>query len=184
MMRIGSILVLALMPALGLARAAEETPATRQEIKLKSSAFNEGRAIPSKYTCDGKDVSPRLSWTGTPPGTKSLALIAEDPDAPMGTWVHWVLYNVPPTTRQLREELPAEERLRDGTIQGRNDFDRTGYGGPCPPSGIHRYFFQLFALDTALALKPGATAKQVKTAMQGHILAEAQLMGTYRKKGQ
>lgn len=151
-------------------------------MKLNSRAFAQGRTIPSKYTCDGKDVSPPLTWSETPPGTKSLALIADDPDAPMGTWVHWVIYNLPPTTRQLPEAFPTDERLPDGAIQGKTDFGQTGYGGPCPPSGTHRYFFRLFALDTVLSLPPASTAKQLRAAMQDHILAEAQLMGTYRKK--
>jgi Raf kinase inhibitor-like YbhB/YbcL family protein len=166
----------------GLGKAAEKTPAAGNTMKLNSRAFVQGRTIPSKYTCDGKDVSPPLAWTETPPATKSLALIVDDPDAPMGTWVHWVVYHLPPTTRQLPEGLPIDERLPDGTNQGKTDFGRTGYGGPCPPSGTHRYFFRLFALDTELSLPPASTAKQLKAAMRGHILAEAELMGTYRKK--
>ncbi len=152
-------------------------------MELRSSAFSQGQAIPAKYTCDGSDNSPPLAWTETSPGTKSLALIADDPDAPAGTWVHWVVYNLPPATRELRERFPTDGRLADGTMQGKNDFGRTGYGGPCPPSGTHRYFFQLFALDTMISLPPGPTAQQLRAAMQGHILAEAQLMGTYRRKG-
>lgn len=151
-------------------------------MELKSAAFSQGQAIPARYTCDGKDVSPLLTWTEGPRGTRSFALIADDPDAPTGTWVHWVIYNLPPATRQIPEGVPADERLPDGTIQGKTDFGRTGYGGPCPPSGTHRYFFRLFALDTALSLPPASTAKQLKKAMQGHILAEAEVMGTYRRK--
>ena len=164
--------------------AAENSSARRGEMELRSSAFSQGQAIPSKYTCDGSDVSPPLTWADTSPAAKSLALIADDPDAPTGTWVHWVVYNLPPTTRELREEFPTDGRLPDGTIQGKNDFGRTGYGGPCPPSGAHRYVFQLFALDIVLPLPTGSTAKQLRAAMQGHVLAETQLMGTYRRKGQ
>ena len=160
----------------------EEISARRGEMELKSSAFSQGEAIPSKYTCDGEDVSPPLAWTEPPPGTKSLALISDDPDAPVGTWVHWVVYNLPPSTRQLPEAFPTDGQLPDGTRQGKTDFGRTGYGGPCPPSGTHRYFFKLFSLDATLSLPPGSTAKQLENAMQGHILAEAQLMGTYRRK--
>ncbi len=183
MIRIVLLLVLSLVAGVRLGMPVEETATRRDTMELNSSAFSQGRAIPTKYTCDGKDVSPPLTWTETPPGTKSLALIADDPDAPMGTWVHWVIYNLPPAMRQLPEELPTDGRLPDGTIQGKTDFGRPGYGGPCPPSGTHRYFFHLFALDTTLALPPASTSKQLKAAMQGHILAEAQLMGTYRRKG-
>ncbi len=175
--------MLSLVAIVRLGMPAEEPATRRDTMELNSSAFSQGRAIPAKYTCDGKDVSPPLTWTETPPGTKSLALIADDPDAPMGTWVHWVIYNLPPATRQLPEEFPTDGPLPDGTIQGKTDFGRTGYGGPCPPSGTHRYFFHLFALDTVLSLPPASTAKQLKAAMQGHILAEAELMGTYRRKG-
>jgi len=150
---------------------------------LTSSAFKDGKPIPSTYTCDGTNISPALSWTEPPVGTESLALISDDPDAPMGTWVHWVVYNLPPSVRQLPEVLPADGQLPDGTRQGRTDFGRTGYGGPCPPSGTHRYFFKLYALETTLSLAPGATAKQLETAMRGHVVAEAQLMGTYRRTG-
>lgn len=152
-------------------------------MELKSRAFSQGRAIPSKYTCDGKDVSPPLTLTKPPSGTKSFTLIVDDPDAPMGTWIHWVIYNLPPTTRRLPEAFPTDERLSlsDGTIQGKSDFGRTAYGGPCPPDGTHRYFFRLFALDTVLSLPSASTAKEVKAAMEGHILETAQLMGTYRR---
>ena len=175
--------MLSFVASVRLGMSAEETSTRMGIMELKSPAFSEGQAIPSKYTCDGKDVSPPIAWSETPPGTKSFALIADDPDAPMGTWVHWVIYNLPPTTRKLPEEFPTDGRLPDGTIQGKTDFGRTGYGGPCPPSGTHRYFFRLFALDTVLSLPSASTAKQLKAAMQGHILAEAQLMGSYRRKG-
>jgi len=152
-------------------------------MQLTSAAFKQGEAIPALYTCEGKDVSPSLAWTEPPPATKSFTLISDDPDAPMGTWVHWVLYNVPPSRRQLPESFPTDAQLADGTRQGITDFKRTGYGGPCPPSGTHRYFFKLYALDAVLSLKAGATAQQLKQAMQGHILAQAELMGTYRRRG-
>lgn len=153
-------------------------------LQLTSTAVAEGQTIPARYTCDGGDVSSPLAWTDPPEGTKTLAIISDDPDAPMGTWVHWVLYNLPPKTRQLPEAFPADEQLPDGTRQGRTDFGRTGYGGPCPPSGTHQYFFKLYALDAVLDLAPGATAKQLKRAIEGHTLARAVLMGTYRRATQ
>jgi hypothetical protein len=150
---------------------------------LASSAFKDGGPIPPAYTCEGRDVSPPLSWTEPPPETKSLALIADDPDAPGKTWVHWVAYNLPPALRRLSEAVPTDDELPDGTRQGLTDFGRTGYGGPCPPSGTHRYFFKLYALGTVLDLGPGATKHQLERAMNGHVLGEARLMGTYRRAG-
>lgn len=150
-------------------------------ITLTSSAFEEGGMIPRKYTCDDIDVSPPLAWDAVPDGTKSLALICDDPDAPVGTWVHWVVFNIPSEVYDLAENQPHEETLPNGATQGRNDFRNIGYGGPCPPSGTHRYFFKLYALDTLLDLKPGATKKDLLKAMEGHILAQAQLMGRYRR---
>ena len=150
---------------------------------VTSSAFQSGGPIPPVHTCEGKDLSPPLSWTDPPDATKSFALISDDPDAPRGTWVHWVVYNLPPVTRQLPEAFPTDAQLKDGTRQGTTDFGRTGYGGPCPPSGTHRYFFKLYALDALLDLKPGSTKAQLEAAMQGHILAHAELMGTYTRKG-
>lgn len=149
---------------------------------LTSPAFQDGTTIPSRYTCDGDDVSPPLAWTEAPAGTKSLALINDDPDAPAKTWVHWVVYNIPPSARALPEAVPANPQLPDGTRQGTTDFGRVGYGGPCPPSGRHRYVFTLYALDTMLTLAPGVTKSQLEAAMQDHILAQAQLIGTYRRK--
>ncbi len=148
-------------------------------MKLTSPAFEEGGKIPPQYTCDGKDISPPLQWSEVPAGTKSFALICDDPDAPMGTWVHWVIFNIPDSVRQLPEAVPTTEHLKDGSMQGTNDFKRSGYGGPCPPGGTHRYYFKLYALDTVLNLKAGATKAQLLEAMKGHILAEAQLMGKY-----
>jgi len=150
-------------------------------MEIKSSAFGSGEMIPAKYTCDGADFSPQLEWSGSPAGTRSFALICDDPDAPMGTWVHWVIYDIPPTATMLAEGITREKDLPGGGTQGINDFRKIGYGGPCPPGGTHRYFFKLYALDTTLGLKPGITKDQLLKAMRGHILAEAQLMGTYRR---
>jgi Raf kinase inhibitor-like YbhB/YbcL family protein len=151
-------------------------------IQLTSPAFAEGSAIPAKYTCDGQDVSPPLKWSGAPQSAKSLALICDDPDAPGGTWVHWVLYNILATIEELSEDVPTTDNVLGGARQGVNDFRRVGYGGPCPPRGNpHRYFFKLYALDTELTLKPKATKKDVVEAMRDHVLAEGQLMGTYKR---
>lgn len=149
--------------------------------QLTSTAFQDGRPIPAEYTCDGADHSPPLAWTEPPAGTASLALISDDPDAPGKTWVHWVLYRIPPSVRRLPPAVPPDEELADGSRHGMTDFGRVGYGGPCPPSGTHRYYFKLYALALRLDLAPGATKRQVEQAMQGHILAQAQLMGTYRR---
>jgi len=155
---------------------------SKMEIKLTSPAFEQGGMIPSKYTCDGENVSPPLQWDVVPECTKSIALIADDPDAPMGTWVHWVLYNLPADTRQLAENIPSDETLSNGAKQGVSDFGRVGYGGPCPPSGTHRYYFKLYALDTTLELGSRATKADLLKAMAGHILAEGQLMGKYKRR--
>lgn len=159
----------------------QETGETKMAIKITSTAFEEGGMIPKKYTCDGENVSPPLSWTSVPVGTKSFALIADDPDAPMGTWVHWVLFNLPGDTNELLENIPPKETLENGAKQGTNDFRKIGYGGPCPPSGTHRYYFKLYALDTDIDLDSGITKEQLLKAMQGHIVAEGQLMGRYKR---
>ena len=152
-------------------------------IQLTSPAFTEGSTIPVKHTCDGEDVSPLLSWSGVPQGAKSIALIADDPDAPHGTWVHWVLYALPPDITGLPEGVPATETTPQGGTHGTNYFKRSGYGGPCPPPGNpHRYFFKLYALDNELALRAGARKDDLLKAMDGHILAQGQLMGTYRRR--
>jgi Raf kinase inhibitor-like YbhB/YbcL family protein len=152
-------------------------------MHLTSPAFAEGSPIPAKHTCDEKDKSPPLKWSGVPAEAKSLALIADDPDAPVGTWVHWVLFDLPPSTTELPEDVAKGQYLEGGAKQGQNDFRRLGYGGPCPPPGKpHRYFFKLYALDKMLELKPGATKKEVERAMEKHILAQGQLMGTYQRK--
>ena len=149
-------------------------------FKLTSSAFSAGGAIPKKHTCDGADVSPPLAWSDAPSAAQSFALIADDPDAPVGTWVHWVLFDIPGKTRELPEGVAKQEELADGSRQGRNDFRKIGYGGPCPPpGGPHRYFFKLYALDGKLNLKAGATKAEVEKAMQGHVLVQGELMGRY-----
>lgn len=149
---------------------------------LSSSAFPNGGDIPRKYTCEGADVSPELSWTAPPSDTHGLVLIADDPDAPVGTWTHWVLYDLPAATTALPENVAKMDDLPSGGRQGRNDFKKIGYGGPCPPPGKpHRYFFKLYALDGKLNLKPGASKQEVENAMQGHILAQAELMGKYHR---
>lgn len=151
-------------------------------MELKSSAFEPGGLIPPKYTCDGPDISPPLSWSEPPAGTSSLALIADDPDAPSGTWVHWVAWNIPSNDRSLEENLPKRDSLPNGMKQGMTDFRRIGYGGPCPPSGTHRYFFKLYALDVSLNLPSSTTKKDLERTMQGHILKHVELMGKYRRK--
>lgn len=149
-------------------------------FSLTTSSFKEGETIPTQYTCVGKNVSPPLQWNPPPHGTRSLVLIVDDPDAPVGTWVHWVLFNIPVNETQLPEGVPPKETFHKGARQGLNDFKRVGYGGPCPPPGKpHRYFFRLYALDSTLDLKPRATKSQVLEACKGHILAEAQLMGRF-----
>lgn len=154
-------------------------------LKLISSAFADGASIPKRYTCEGEDISPPLAWSGAPEGTRSLVLIVDDPDAPdpkapRMTWVHWVLYNLPPGTTSLAEAV-RDGALPAGTEHGVNDWKRTGYGGPCPPIGRHRYFHKLYALDTTLAGLAKPTKAVVEAAMKGHVMAEAVLMGTYEK---
>ena len=152
-------------------------------FSLTTTAFQPGSDIPRKYTCQGADVSPALAWTDAPAATQGFALIADDPDAPVGTWVHWVAYNLSPTTRDLPEGVPKTAELQGGGHQGVNDFGNVGYGGPCPPAGnAHRYFFKLYALKAKLNLRAGATKKQVEQAMQGQVLGEVQLVGKYKRQ--
>jgi Raf kinase inhibitor-like YbhB/YbcL family protein len=147
---------------------------------LTSPAFQAGGTIPKQFTCDGADVSPALSWLEPPGGTQSFSLIVDDPDAPAGTWVHWVLYNLPSSTRSLPEGMDKERERADGSRQGRNDFGKIGYNGPCPPKGpAHRYFFKLYALDSKLELKPGATKADLERAMKGHVLGHAEVVGKF-----
>lgn len=149
-------------------------------FQIKTTAFSSGGDIPQKFTCDGADISPLLAWTEPPEGTQAFALIMDDPDAPAGTWVHWVLYDLPATASGLPENVPKLPELENGAHQGRNDFRKTGYGGPCPPAGKpHRYFFKLFALNSPTQLKAGATKAELERAMKGHIVAQAELMGRY-----
>lgn len=152
-------------------------------FELQSPAFPPGGDIPVKYTCDGRDVSPALRWADPPVGTKGLALINDDPDAPGGTWVHWVLYGIPATIRELREGVPAQDTVGGIGRQGVNDFRKAGYGGPCPPRGpAHRYFFRLYALDIELALPPRNTKAALLKAIEGHVLGRAELMGRYQRR--
>jgi Raf kinase inhibitor-like YbhB/YbcL family protein len=150
-------------------------------MEIKSSAFKEGETIPAKYTCDNLDVSPPLEWSEGPAGTMTYALICDDPDAPRGTWVHWVMYNIPGDLVKLSENIPKTESLSNGARQGKTDFGSIGYGGPCPPSGTHRYYFKIYALDYAPDYKPVITKKELLQLMEGHILDEAQLMGRYKR---
>lgn len=152
-------------------------------MKLESNAFAASGTIPAKYTCDGEDISPDLRWDTPPIETQSLVLIVDDPDAPGGTFVHWVVYDLSPETRQLPEGVEVSPTLEGGGTQGQTSFEQLGYGGPCPPSGTHRYFFKLYALDQPLGLDSGATKKQVESVMEGHILDSAELMGRYTRKG-
>ena len=153
-------------------------------LHIYSPAFENGGSIPSRYTCEGADISPALKWSGVSPEAKSLVLIVDDPDAPdpkapKMTWVHWVVYNIPPTLRGFEDGI---EYLPDGVKEGLNDWKRTGYGGPCPPIGRHRYFFKLYALDTLLDFSHIPTKREVEAAMEGHVLQAAELMGTYQKR--
>lgn len=152
-------------------------------LELKSDAFTNGQSIPAKYSCVGKNISPALMWNEPPAGTQSFALIVDDPDAPMGTWVHWVLFNIPANTRNLQENLPTTGKNVDpnAIYVGKNSSGNIGYDGPCPPSGTHRYYFKLYALDKTISLLPGATKEQVLKEMDGHILAQGELMGTFSK---
>jgi len=145
-------------------------------MKLTSPAFEHNQGIPSEYTCDGSDTSPELNIENVPENTKSLVLINDDPDAPVGTWDHWIVFNIPPTTTQI------EKGQEPSGIGGKNSWGKTGYGGPCPPSGTHRYFFKLYALDTELDLQEGAAKKGIESAMEGHIIEKTELIGTYKRR--
>lgn len=152
-------------------------------FELQSAAFSPGEEIPVKYTCDGPDVSPPLRWTDPPVGTKGLALIADDPDAPGGTWTHWVLYAIPPTVRELPEAVPTRDTVADIGRQGANDFKRVGYAGPCPPRGAaHRYSFRLYALDVQTTLPPRKGKADLLKVIEGHVLGRAELIGRYQRK--
>jgi Raf kinase inhibitor-like YbhB/YbcL family protein len=150
-------------------------------MELKSSAFQEEGMIPQKYTCDGENISPPLSWNEVPEGTESFALIADDPDAPGRTFVHWVIYNIPASTTEFPEGVPNDSTVLGGAEQGENSSNKTGYMGPCPPSGTHRYFFKLYALDKKVEGGPGLSKSELIKAMKDHVLAEGQLMGKYQR---
>lgn len=167
-------------PATTTVPATAEPEAELAPLELTSEAFVAKGTIPERFTCDGEDVSPPLSWSAPPEGTESFALIMDDPDAPAGTWVHWVLFNIPADKRSLAEGVPAEDQLSDGSLHGRNSWRRHDYGGPCPPSSsTHRYVFKLFALDSQLDLQAGATKERALSAMEGHVLAQGELIGIY-----
>jgi hypothetical protein len=151
-------------------------------LEVISPAFEPAKPIPGKYTCDGRDISPPLRWGGVPEGAQTLVLICDDPDAPMGTWVHWVVYDIPPSVDSLAENVPKSDTIPCGGRQGKTDFGRVGYGGPCPPGGTHRYFFKIYALDTVLNLPPGKTKNDIEQAMKGHVIAQGELFGTYARK--
>jgi len=172
-------------PGEGLNRSAETEAVQPQgghtmAFTLTTTAFSVGGEIPKKYTCDGADLSPALAWNDVPAGTKTFALIADAPDAPVGTWTHWVIWDIPAKLTGLAENVLKTDTLADGTRQGRNDFRRIGYGGPCPPPGKpHRYFFRLYALDSKLEVAAGARRAELDRAMSGHVLAQAEVMGKY-----
>jgi Raf kinase inhibitor-like YbhB/YbcL family protein len=160
---------------------ANERPGEKMGIKLTSTAFQDGGMIPAKYTCDGANVSPPLDWSGAPQTTKSFALICDDPDAPGKAWMHWVVFDLPASRTSLPENVPPQETIEGGGKQGMNDFKKIGYGGPCPPSGTHRYFFKIYAVDAQLDLDSGTTKDQLLQAMKDHILAQSELMGRYKR---
>lgn len=151
-----------------------------KRLELSTPAFDRGMPIPARYTCDGADVSPPFEWTGAPPQTLTYALVADDPDAPAGTWVHWVAWNIPQP--RLAEDVAREAVLADGTCQGRNSWGRVGYGGPCPPSGEHRYFFRVYAVDRRLELPPSTDKDDLVAALRGHVLAEGEILGVYSRR--
>jgi|SRR5579859_3003083 len=168
--------------------AKKKKPAVRSGLRLSSNSFPDGGMIPAQYTCKGKNISPELNWKGAPPGTKSFAVIVDDPDAPTQTWVHWVLFNIPAKaagmvgdTYELSENFPRDEKTAEGITQGSNDFNKIGYDGPCPPNGVHRYYFKLYALDAPLPLAAGVTKDQLLRAIKGHQLGYTQIMGLYGK---
>ncbi len=153
----------------------------RSDMKILSPAFQHEGMIPDKFSCKGQDISPPLKWENAPAGTKSFVLICDDPDAPVGTWDHWLLFNIPASVSDLQEGAPAQAELVNGARHGKNSWGRKDYGGPCPPGGAHRYFFNFYALDTLLDLKPGVSKKELMNAMQGHILAQTELMGKFKR---
>ncbi|MHB1241315.1 MAG: YbhB/YbcL family Raf kinase inhibitor-like protein [Gammaproteobacteria bacterium] len=182
-----AILVAMVFPAAGVAGGRDtDTGGRPMGLRIVSTAFASGGAIPARYTCDGADISPELAWSGVPKGAKSLVLVVDDPDAPDPSaprmiWVHWVLYNLPPGSRGLAAAI-TPDALPPGTLPGTNDWKRAGYGGPCPPVGRHRYFYKLYALDVVLPDLHQPTKAQLEAAMHRHILAQAELLGTYQRE--
>jgi hypothetical protein len=173
-------IVVLLLAACGGSEPAEPEPGTAEsDLQLTSSAFAEGESIPEVYSCNGEDISPSLAWEGVPEGTESFALIVDDPDAPVGTWVHWVLFDIPGDRRELPEGVPAQAEVPEMGRHGENSWGRTDYGGPCPPSGTHTYVFKLYALDTTLELETGTKKEALLDAMEGHLLARTELRGEY-----
>lgn len=177
-------LLLTILTSCSSNQVATEITEADMTLELKSDAFVSGQSIPAKYACTGKNISPSLTWNEPPAGTQSFALIMDDPDAPMGTWVHWVLYNIPADRRSLEENLPVTGKNAANTnniFVGKNSSGNIGYDGPCPPSGTHRYYFKLYALDSQISMLPGATKEEVLREMKGHVLAQGELMGTFSK---
>jgi Raf kinase inhibitor-like YbhB/YbcL family protein len=166
------------------AETAEKEAKPMSSITVESRAFAHRQPIPAVHTCDGADISPPLSWSRGPDAAKSLVIICDDPDAPAGTWVHWVMYDIPPGRDSLEQNIPRNDTIPGLGTQGKNDFKRVGYNGPCPPGGTHRYFFKVYALDILLNLPAGKTKPEVEKAMIGHILAQGELVGTYARKKQ
>jgi Raf kinase inhibitor-like YbhB/YbcL family protein len=163
-------------------QSAQGPDPSKSGFRIESAAFKEGAFIPARFSCQGENVSPPLKWTDPPAGARSFVLVVDDPDAPGGTWTHWVVFNLPAQTRAMEENVPKQDELANGGLQGLTSFGSVGYGGPCPPPGkAHRYFFRLYALDTVLSLKTGATREDVVAALKGHTLGEAQLMGRYKR---
>ena len=179
--RVRWLFIASLLLALSnLSAQTARTGAESMSMQLSTTSFSPGGTIPNKYTCDGLDLSPALSWSGAPQATKAFALIADDPDAPAGTWTHWLIWNIPASTHELQEGLPKTAQLADGSRQGRNDFRKVGYNGPCPPPGRpHRYYFKLFALGAPLEVKPGEARDEVESAIKQHTLERAEVMGRY-----
>ncbi len=182
-MRCASLILLAVVAAGSTVQSqTKHAISSHTNLQVTSPAFASGNAIPREYTCDGPDQSPELRWNEFPAGIVTFALVMDDPDAPAGDWVHWVVWNIPATSHGLAENSSRQEQFADGTRQGRNDFGKVGYNGPCPPPGRpHRYFFHVYAVATKLGLPAGASRAELDSALKGHILAEAEYMGTYRR---
>lgn len=174
--------VFLLLLATAFSQSVSTKPAASPTFKLTSTSFAAGQEIPAKYTCKGADVSPAIAWSGAPDGTKAFALVVDDPDAPGGTFLHWLIFNIPGSATHLPSARPKDSEMKDGTRQGKNDFDELGYNGPCPPPGTaHRYVFHLYALKAPLDMKPGATRRQLGMAMAGKVIAEAVYTGKFKR---